>query len=348
MKKHKIGIVGTGAIALKHAQAIESLTNAELVGLFNPNSNSAAKAKEKFLATVFSNWEEFAALPDLNVVCICTPSGMHLEPALKAIEGGKHVFVEKPIEVTLERADQLIKAAEINKVKLGVVFQNRFSADFIQLNEAVKAGIFGRILMGNAAINWFRDANYYASSQWKGTLQFDGGGALINQAIHTLDLLLEVMGEVDSVFGKVKTTLYPIEGEDLGAALVHFKSGAMGTLTAGTALYPGYPERLEIYGTEGSAILEAGILTAWNIRGKESTPATAINSSPSGSSDPNAIGFEHHAAQWKDFLQSIETETQPEVDGPKSRKSLELIRGIYQSSKEERLIKFPFSKKNET
>lgn len=341
-KQHKIGIIGTGAIALKHAQAIDSLVNAELIGLFNPNPSSAAKAREKFSVPVFSNWEEFISSPDLEVVCICTPSGMHLEPALKAIEAGKHVFIEKPIEVTLDRADQLIRAAEAKNVKLGVVFQNRFSPDFIRLNDAVKAGVFGRILMGNAAINWFRDSNYYSSSQWKGTLIYDGGGALINQAIHTLDLLLEVMGEVDSVFGKVKTTLYPIEGEDLGAALVNFKSGAMGTITAGTSLYPGYPERLEIYGTEGSAILEAGKLIAWNVREMESPIAKTEHKAASGSSDPNAIGFELHARQWRDFLQAIETGNHPQVDGPKSRKSLELIRGIYQSSKEEKLIRFPF------
>lgn len=341
-QSHKIGIIGTGAIAIKHAQAITSLGNAELAGLYNPNPVSAEKANRNFSAPVFSDWEEFISLPGLDVVCICTPSGMHLEPALKAIQAGKHVFVEKPIEVTLDRADQLIQAADTHRVKLGVVFQNRFSPDFIRLNDAVKAGVFGRILMGNAAINWFREAAYYSSSQWKGTLTYDGGGALINQAIHTLDLLLELMGEVDSVFGKVKTTLYPIEGEDLGAALVNFKSGAMGTVTAGTSLYPGYPERVEIYGTEGSAILEAGKLTAWNIRGKESPLAKTEHTAASGSSDPNAIGFELHTKQWLDFLQAIETGDRPEVDGPKSRKSLELIRAIYQSSKEEKLILFPF------
>ena len=343
MQIHKIGIIGTGAISLKHAQAIGSLPNAELVGLFNPNPVSASKVQEKFSAPVFSNWEEFLALPEMDAICICTPSGMHLAPTLKAIEAGKHVFVEKPIEVTLDRADQLIQAAEAKNVKLGVVFQNRFSPDFIQLKDAVMAGVFGRILMGNAAVNWFRDSNYYSSSQWKGTIEFDGGGALINQAIHTLDLLLEVMGEVDSVFGKVKTTLYPIEGEDMGAALINFKSGAMGTITAGTSLYPGYPERLEIYGTEGSAILEGGKLVEWNVRGQESPIRTSDFNSASGSSDPNAIGFELHAAQWKDFLQAIEIGNQPEVDGPKSRKSLELIRAIYQSSMEEKLIRFPFS-----
>lgn len=341
-KSHKIGIVGTGAIALKHAQAIESLVNAELVGLYNPNPASVTKAQSSFSVPILSDWDQFVEIPDLDVVCICTPSGMHLEPALAAIQAGKHVFVEKPIEVTLDRADQLINAAERYQVNLGVVFQNRFSPDFIRLKEAVQTGAFGRLLMGNAAINWFRDADYYTSSQWKGTLTYDGGGALINQAIHTLDLLLEAMGEVESVFGKVKTTFYPIEGEDLGAALVNFKSGALGTITAGTSLYPGYPERLEIYGTEGSAILEGGKLISWNIRGVKSPLLATENKIASGSSDPNAIGFELHAKQWMDFLQSIEAGDRPEVDGPKSRKSLELIRAIYQSSKEEKLIQFPF------
>ncbi len=342
-KKYKIGIVGTGAIALKHAQAIDSLENATLVGLFNPNQNSAEKAAERYSAPVFSDWEEFIRIQGLDIVCMCTPSGMHKEPALWAIHAGKHVFVEKPIEVTLERADEMIAAAKTKKVQLGVVFQNRFSPDFIELKNAIQAGVFGRLLMGNASVNWFREESYYSGSQWKGTLTYDGGGALINQAIHTLDLLLEVMGEVESVFGKVKTTLYPIEGEDLGAALVNFKSGALGTITAGTSLYPGYPERLEIFGTEGSAILEAGKLVAWKVRGKESESKKKDVSFASGSSDPNAIGFELHAAQWKDFLDAIDKERNPEVDGLKSRKSLELIRAIYLSSRDEQLIRFPLS-----
>jgi UDP-N-acetyl-2-amino-2-deoxyglucuronate dehydrogenase len=337
-----IGIIGTGAIAVKHAQAIESLVNAELLALYNPNPNSSAKAQEKFSVPVFSDLEEFLNIQGLQVVCICTPSGMHLEPAMAAIQAGKHVFVEKPLEVTLDRADQLIHAANEKRVQLGVVFQNRFSEDFQKLNKAISKREFGKLLMGNASVNWFRSAEYYSSSQWKGTLKGDGGGALINQAIHTLDLLLELMGEVDSVFGKVKTALYPIEGEDLGTALVNFKSGAIGTITAGTSLFPGYPEKLEIYGTEGSVILEAGKLVQWNVKGQESPLNEAESKQTSGSSDPNAIGFELHAAQWQDFLEAIESEKPLEVDGPKAKKSLELIRGIYKSSKEEKLVRFPF------
>lgn len=337
-----IGIIGTGAIALKHAQAIATLPNAKLLALYNPKPESAQKAQPNYSVPVLSDWESFVKIFGLDVVCICTPSGLHLEPALKAIEAGLHLFIEKPIEVTLDRADQLISAANLKGVKLGVVFQNRFAPDFQKLNSAVKEGEFGKLLMANASVNWFRTSEYYSSSQWKGTLNYDGGGALINQAIHTLDLLLEVMGEVDSVFGKIKTALYPIEGEDLGAALVNFKSGAIGTITAGTSLYPGYPERLEVYGTEGSAILEAGKLVQWNVKGKESPIDTSASVQASGSSDPNAISFELHAAQWRDFLESIEQEKSFEVDGPKARKSLELIRGLYQSSKEEKLVRFPF------
>jgi UDP-N-acetyl-2-amino-2-deoxyglucuronate dehydrogenase len=337
-----VGIIGTGAIAIKHAQAIATLENARLLALHNPNPQSAEKAQVKFTEPVYSSLEEFLTIQNMDVVCICTPSGMHLEPALAAIHAGKHVFIEKPIEVTLDRADQLINAANEKGVQLGIVFQNRFSEDFQKLRKAILKGEFGKLLMGNASVNWFRAAEYYSSSQWKGTLKGDGGGALINQAIHTLDLLLEVMGEVDSVFGKIKTSLYPIEGEDLGAALVNFKSGAMGTITAGTSIFPGYPERLEIYGAEGSAILEAGKLIHWNVKGQESPIVTVESQQASGSSDPNAIGFELHSAQWRDFLGAIESGKPSEVDGPKAKKSLELIRGIYKSSKEEKLVKFPF------
>lgn len=342
MNKTGIGIIGIGSIAEKHAMAIREIPNAKLIGFYHPNPDKAKAAESKFQVPVFSELGEFLGQSALDVVCICTPSGVHLEPALAAIQAGKHVFIEKPIEVTLARADQLIQAAADNQVKLAVVFQNRFSPDFQKLKKAVVEGEFGRLIMGNAQVNWFRDATYYSSSQWKGTIKGDGGGALINQAIHTLDLLLDVMGEVESVFGKVKTTLYPIEGEDLGAALVNFKSGAMGTITAGTSLYPGYPERLEIFGTDGSAILEAGKLIAWNVRGKESPISGTKAGGSSGASDPTAIGYQLHKAQWERFLESVSKDLPIVVDGVSARKSLELIRGIYHSSKDEKLIRFPF------
>jgi UDP-N-acetyl-2-amino-2-deoxyglucuronate dehydrogenase len=333
MNTRGIGIIGTGAIAIKHAQAIAELKNAKLLGLFNPNPQSAEAARARFSQPVFSDMDEFLGIEGLDIVCICTPSGMHLEPGLAAVRAGKHLMVEKPIEINVSRADELIEAAEQKGVKLAVIFQNRFSPDYQKLKQAVDAGIFGRLLMGNAYVNWFRNDAYYATSTWKGTLKADGGGALINQGIHTIDLLLDLMGDVKTVYGQVQTTLYPIEGEDLGAALVNFQNGALGNITSATALYPGYPERIELFGTQGSAILEGGKLTAWNVRGEAPLEIATTDALGSGSSDPNAIGIQLHLDQWKLFLEALDTGREVVVDGETARKSVRLISAIYESSR---------------
>lgn len=340
-----IGIIGTGSIVGKHAQAIAEIDGAELVALYNPKPESAAKAKAQFGLPVFTDLNEFLNVPDLEIVCVCTPSGMHLEPALAAAKAGKHLMIEKPIEINLDRTDQLIACCEENRVKLAVIFQNRFTEDYQKLKKAVSDGAFGRLLMGNAYVNWFRDSAYYSTSNWKGTLQADGGGALINQGIHTIDLLLDLMGDVKNVFGQVQTTLYPIEGEDLGAAVVNFKNGALGNITSATALYPGYPERIEVFGSKGSAILEAGKLTQWHVKGSSESVNPSENTGGSGASDPTAIGHQLHLEQWRLFVKSIKENLTPVVDGPTARKSVELIRAIYFSSKEGKLIEFPFSDK---
>ncbi|KEO75781.1 Gfo/Idh/MocA family protein [Anditalea andensis] len=331
-RKIGFGIIGTGAITSKHAAAIDELEGAELVALCSSSEKRAGVAQEKYRVKAYADLTAFLLHPGMDVVCICTGSGYHLEPAIEAAKKGKHIFIEKPIEINLERADQIIKACREIGVKLGVVYQNRFSEGYIKLKQAVDEGKLGKLLMGNAYINWFREESYYSSSAWKGSLQGDGGGALINQGIHTIDLLLDIMGEVGSVFGQVKTALYPIEGEDLGAAVVNFKNGALGNITAGTSLYPGYPERLEIYGSKGSVILSAGKIIAWNIKGEENRSVSG-GVEDKGTSDPMAIGHSLHLAQYRDFVDAIWEERDPEVTGEKARKSLELIRGIYESSK---------------
>lgn len=340
-----IGIIGTGSIVGKHAQAIAEIDGAELVALYNPKPESAAKAKAQFGLPVFTDLNEFLNVPDLEIVCVCTPSGMHLEPGLAAAKARKHLMIEKPIEINLQRTDELISACSESGVKLAVIFQNRFTEDYKKLKKAVSDGVFGRLLMGNAYVNWFRDSAYYSTSNWKGTLQADGGGALINQGIHTIDLLLDLMGDVKNVFGQVQTTLYPIEGEDLGAAVVNFKNGALGNITSATALYPGYPERIEVFGSKGSAILEAGKLTQWHVKGSSESVKPSENTGGSGASDPTAIGHQLHLEQWRLFVKAIKENLTPVVDGPTARKSVELIRAIYFSSKEGKLIEFPFSDK---
>ena len=339
----KIGIVGGGSIALTHAKVISELDNAQLAGVCIRSKEKVEDTKAKFGVPVYTDLEEFLKITDLEIVCVCTPSGLHLDPALAAAKAGKHVVVEKPIEITLPRVDEMTRACEEGHVKLAVIFQNRFSDDYQKLKQGIEAGVFGRLIMGNAHINWFRNDEYYSMSKWKGTRVGDGGGALINQGIHTIDLLLDAMGDVKSVYGQVQTTLYPIEGEDLGAAVVNFENGALGNITAATSLYPGYPERLEIFGSKGSAILEGGKLIAWNVMGEDSEDLEESRSTASGSSDPTAIGHQLHLAQWEKFLESLDGDSPVVVDAKTARKSVELIRAIYKSSEIGQVVEFPFS-----
>ncbi|GGF31198.1 Gfo/Idh/MocA family protein [Echinicola rosea] len=338
-KPLKFGIIGTGAIAQKHAAAINELKCAELVAVCSSSAERAKQAEGQFKVKGYDNLEDFLAHPDLEVVCICTASGQHLEPTLKAAQAGKHVLVEKPIEISVERADAMIQACEQYKVKLGVIFQNRFNEGYVLLRSAVKSGQLGQLLMGNAYIKWFRNREYYESSHWKGTFDGDGGGAFINQGIHTIDLLLDIMGSVATVFGKVKTAIYDIEGEDTGTALVTFQNGALGNITAGTSLYPGYPERLEIYGTAGSVILEGGKIVAWNILDQDSK-AISADQHASGAADPMAIGHALHLMQIEDMVMAVREDKHPLVTGQIAKKSLEVILAIYQSSTTGKEISF--------
>lgn len=332
------GIIGTGAIAGHHAAAIQELHNCELRAVCSSSPARALEAAEKFGVQAYSDMSEFLDREDIDVVIICTASGHHLEPCVAAARAGKHVLTEKPLEVSLARADQMISACRSAGVKLGCVFQNRFKPDYLKLKNALTDGLLGKLIMGNAYIKWYRDKTYYESSAWKGTLKGDGGAALINQGIHNIDLLLDLMQDVESVYGQVRTSLHSIEGEDLGLALLNFKNGALGTIEGGTSLYPGYPERLEIFGEKGSIILEGGKILHWNIRGSEKPVDTNPVLQGSGSSDPMAVDYKLHMSQLQDMAAAIIEDREPLVNGETARKSLALILAIYQSSKENRLI----------
>lgn len=330
--KFGFGIIGTGAIAGHHAACIEALEDAQLIAVCSSLDKRAKKAEEQFGVPAYSDYTEMVQRPDIDIICVCTYSGAHLEPTLAAALAGKHVICEKPLEVDLERADQMIRGCRLAGVKLACIFQNRFSHDYLKLKQAVRAGKLGKLLLGNAYIKWFRDEKYYSSSPWKGTIKGDGGAALINQGIHTIDLLLDIMGEVADVSARVRTVKHDIEGEDLGLAMLSFQNGALGAIQASTALYPGYPERLEIFGEKGSVILEGGNISAWNIIGEE-TAATDEKEEDTGASDPMAISTERHQRQFQDMIDAIREDREPAVNGEEGRRSLALIRAIYESSR---------------
>ncbi|MEM1122716.1 MAG: Gfo/Idh/MocA family oxidoreductase [Bacteroidota bacterium] len=332
-KKLGIGIIGTGSIAGHHLKSVQELDGCKMIAMASSSKERAKVASKKYGIKTYSSYKKLLKNKAVDAVIICTHSGNHLKPTLQAAKMGKHVLVEKPIEISVKRANKMIRACREAGVKLGVIFQNRFSSDFVQLKKAVQAGLLGKLHLGNAYIKWFRSSDYYTGSSWKGTLKGDGGAAIINQGIHTIDLLLDIMGEVNSVFGKTRTIKHQIEGEDLGVALLTFKNGALGTIEASTAITPGYPERLEIFGTKGSIILEAGKIVAWDLNTDQPPNIEVEEVENSGLADPMAISHELHKAQIMDFVNAILNDTNPAVDGKEGKRSLALIKGIYKSAK---------------
>ncbi|MDW5289606.1 Gfo/Idh/MocA family oxidoreductase [Formosa sp. PL04] len=339
-KVYKFAIIGTGSIAKTHAKCINELPNAELIAVYASSKVRANQAATIFNVPVYIDYNILFSEFEIDIVCICTQSGSHLAPTLAASQSGIHVLCEKPLEISTERATKMIMGCRTHGVTLGCVFQNRYSPDYLEILQVIHKGWLGKLLMGNANINWYRSPEYYSESPWRGTLLGDGGAALINQGIHTIDLLLHAMGTVKSVYGKVHTMVHQIEGEDTAHALVNFKSGAIGTITAGTSLFPGYPERLEIYGEHGSIILEGGKIIKWHIKGHERDVGSTLSDNSSGASDPNAIGYLLHKTQISEFIKAIDHKTQPEINGEEGLNSLALIEGIYKSSKNNIEVQF--------
>ena len=337
-KRLRFGIIGTGAIASHHAKSIQELASCQLVGVCSTSASRAMDASERFGVPGYSNIEDFLAKEDLDVVCVCTQSGNHLEPILAAARAGKHIITEKPLEVSVQRAQKIISVCKTQGVKLGVIFQSRFNPAFLKVKQAVKSGHLGKLLLGNAYIKWYRHKEYYDSSHWKGTLKGDGGAALINQGIHTIDLLIDLMQDVEDVYAQVKTMVHDIEGEDVAVALLNFKNGAMGTIEGGTALYPGYKERLEIFGEDGSIIYEGGEIVSWNLKKESEISDDDAEIASTGASDPLSVDYRLHKAQISDMVQAIRHNRDPLVSGEEAIKSLELITAIYKSSRQKRRV----------
>lgn len=337
MTKIGIGIIGTGSIAKTYAKCISEIEDANLVALFTKSSKRVNEAEELFGVPVFSDVQQFLDHSEIDLVCVCNESGNHGDAITRSALAGKHVLCEKPIEVTVEKVDKAIEVCKAEKVILGCVFQNRCATDYQAVFNAVNDGLLGKLVMGNAHINWYRDKEYYKTNPWRGTFRLDGGAAFINQGIHTIDLLLNVMGPVTSVFGTVKTLVHDIEGEDVGAAVLHFENGAIGNITAGTALYPGYSERLEIYGEKGSILMEGGQITQWNIAGAKPFKINT-NTSASGAADPTSIGHLNHKIVLQDMVKAIKENRSPMVDGAEAKKSVAVITALYRSSKEGKMI----------
>lgn len=339
MDKVHFAIVGCGVIAHFHATAISQIPEAQLVGVFDEYRPGAERFVQTWPGRVFDSLEELCASPDVDAVCICTPSGLHTAQAVQVMEAGKHLVVEKPMSLSLEDADLLIDTARRTGVKVCVISQFRFSDAVQEIRRALDAGAFGRVVSGSLSMKYFRSHEYYASGDWRGTWAMDGGGCLMNQGIHGVDVFRYLMGPVKRLTAITKTQTRQVEVEDSAVAILEFENGAVGTLEGSTTCYPGYPRRIEICGEAGSVVLEEDSILRWDLPIPCSLPVGQAAKNVA-SSDPKAIDVKGHTKQIRNLVEAILHDVPLMADAPSGRPPLEIILAIYRSSKTGKTITF--------
>ena len=351
VEKLRFGILGCGVIGPHHAKAIAGLESAELVAVADIVPELAEELAEEHGCAHYASLEEMLSGVDLDAVCVCTPSGMHAEGAIAALEAGKHVVIEKPVDVTLEAADRLIEVQRATGGRVAVVSQHRFDSATQAVHEALARGEFGRLTSGSADVRWWRSQSYYDSGGWRGTWELDGGGVLINQAIHSIDLLQWLMGQVVEVTAYTGLIAHErIEVEDTAVAILKFANGTLGTIVATTAAYPGLTTRIAVHGDRGSAIIDDDELTyfhaategqegeAYGAGGGENQAEEIMQrygeaeSGPGAGADPGSLSMAHRD-QIKDFVEAVRDGREPLVNLEEGRKPLAIIQGIYESAR---------------
>lgn len=329
----RFGILGGGSISETHARAASELPDASVAAVFGENRARAAQLANRFGARAYDHIESFLDHPALDAVLIGSPSGRHAEHALAALGRGLHVLVEKPLDISTERVDRLIAALENTSSKLGVFFQDRTAPDIVWLKRLIASGGLGSPILVSAKVRWYRPPEYYGDSRWRGTWALDGGGALMNQGIHTADLLLWLLGDVVSVAARTRTALHEIEVEDTAVACLEFGSGAIGTVEAATSAYPGFARRIEVSGTEGTVVLEGDSIAACELRSPPNEPpprhegGEQVRASSATMSDTTG-----HRRVLEDFLRAVEANATPLCDARDGRRSVELVEAIYRSA----------------
>jgi len=357
MTTHRIGIIGIGAIAGMHARAISDIDNATLVGGCCRTEEKGRKFCDEFGGDWYPDYEQLLDQARPDVVTICTPSGAHLGPVKACAQRGIHVICEKPLEITTARIDEMIAAARSGSITLGGIFPQRFNPVVQAVQQAAEAGRFGSLATVSSYVPWWRDDDYYAPSRWQGTLELDGGGAMMNQSIHGVDMLQWIAGSaarasgtpiaddqnpVEQVFAftaKRGHTEDLIEVEDTAVAVVKFRGGAIGQLLGTTSMYPGTLKRFQIGGRDGTAEILEDELTTYQFRNESDADKTtreqfsAETSSGGGASDPMAIDYANHTRNIQAILDAIDGKAELELDGRESRKAVAIIEALYQSAK---------------
>ena len=343
MKTWNFGIVGAGLIADFHARAIGDIPSSKLVACCDTILDRAEKLAEKYSCQAFGSYEEMLNSDEIDVVTIATPSGAHAEPTIAAAQAGKHVICEKPLEVTLERIDAMIEAHEKSGTRLGGIFPYRFNDSQVALREAINSGRFGVIAYAGIYVPWWRTDEYYKDS-WHGTWKLDGGGALMNQSIHMVDMLCDVMPPIESLQAYTAILGHKIEAEDTAVAILRYINGALGIIYGTTASYPGQFRRFEITGTKGTVIQVENSFTVWQFADEKPEDEQIRKKfgqieGGGGVSDPAAITHDNHTRNFKAFLDALETGADFWISGPEARKAVEVILAIYKSAKEQKPVK---------
>ena len=323
-----------------HAKAISAMTGGSLHSVFDLRQEAADKLATEYGAKAYSDMAGFLADPELEIVTVGTPSGAHLEPTLAALNAGKHAIVEKPLEITLPRIDQLVEAAKANGKTVAPVLNRRFHPGMDAFKKAANEGRFGTLSSASAYVKWYRDQAYYDSAGWRGTWALDGGGSLMNQSIHTVDALLYLAGPVESVQANTVCLAHErIEVEDHCVALLEFKNGARGVIEASTWSKDGHPARVQLAGTEGSVFLADEAFEIWDFMNEKPEDAEIQNSlmkdqeAGLGANDPTAINSYQHQRNFEEVVQAIAEGREPSTNASEARKSVELISAIYESAK---------------
>ena len=360
---YNIAILGCGKVAHLHAKAIQNLPNATLAGVWSRSINTARNFADQYKVHFYTEIEKLVKEQEIDLVIVCTPHPFHLKPVLKAASAGANILVEKPLASTLEDSDKIIEACKIAGVKLGVISQRRWYEPVKRVKEAINAGKIGKPVFGTINMLGWRDKNYYDSDEWRGTWKMEGGGVLVNQAPHQLDLFLWFMGEIDEVFGLWRNLNHPyIEVEDTAVAIVKFKSGAIGNIIVSNSQKPGIYGKVHVHGENGasvgvqtdggamfiagmSGILEPPVNDIWSVPGEEKMLEKwkAEDSAHFNSIDPMIFYMER---QIEDFLIAIQNNTQPLVTGEDGRRTVELFTAIYRSTRDNKPVKFPLLPEN--
>ncbi|SMO62719.1 Gfo/Idh/MocA family protein [Fodinibius sediminis] len=334
-----IGIVGCGNISETHAEAIIRTGRGQLIAAHSRTEQTVEAFSSKYDISGYTSFHEFLKAPDLDVVVICTPTGTHLDYGQAAAEAGKHVIVEKPIEITVARGQSLIDSCKDNEVKLAVIYQSRFIDDVKKMKELVDNKTVGDVVMASASVKWFRDQEYYSGSSWRGTFELDGGGAVINQSIHTIDLLQWFVGGVKSIAAfKGTFTHEGIEAEDNAVACLEFNNGAIGVFEASTSITPPQDRTVEINGTKGTLLLEGDRLQK-TLQDQSGEPKQDSPGDAAGAASPLAgMTFKNHKNQYDAILDAFHSDTAPVVSGEDSLQSLAIVEALYTSADKQEVI----------